>query len=396
MIMAFVKATKAQSKLRLALIGPAGSGKTFSALSIAKGLGKRVALLCSEHGSAAKYADRFDFDIVVPTTFAPSVYVQAIRDAEDGAYDVIILDGLSAAWSGRGGLLEQVDQTAKRGGSGSFGAWRDATPQHHNLIDAILSAKVHVIATMRTKMEHVQERDEKTGKTVVRKVGMQPVQRDGLEYEFDVVGDMNQEHELIVSKSRCPEVTDAIIPRPGAELGSALRAWLTDGVALATDEQRQAIKARLLMLREKGSTTTVAGIVGHEGRITSEEALRVLAVLDAKLETSARAAASPAPVEPEPIERHQPAPGPDPVEQARADLEAATGEPAPKRKCEARPPATLAALRKSIDREMDRLGVYNVDDARVRLCALIGHTDPPSFEELRDALSVLEETVGDE
>lgn len=53
------------------------------------------------------------------------------------------------------------------------------------MIDTLLGAKLHVIATMRSKMEYAQEKDEQTHRTVIRKLGLAPIQRDNVEYEFD-------------------------------------------------------------------------------------------------------------------------------------------------------------------------------------------------------------------
>lgn len=225
------KATKQQARLRMALIGPSGSGKTYSALEIATRLGQRVIVIDTERGSASKYADLFAFDVLELETFEPRTYVAALQACTDAGADVVVVDSLSHAWIGKGGALEQVDRAAKRQGGNSFGAWRDVTPQHNELVDAMLRTNAHLIVTMRAKTEFVQERDERTGRTVVRKVGLAPVQRDGLEYEFDVVADVNHEHEAVITKSRCAALSDAIIPRPGESLAKTLRAWLSDGVA---------------------------------------------------------------------------------------------------------------------------------------------------------------------
>lgn len=231
--MQFTKATQKQSRLRMALIGPSGSGKTYSALNIGQHLGARMALIDTERGSASKYASLFAFDVLELDSYSPLTYVQAIAAADQAGYDVLIIDSLSHAWSGKGGALEIVDQIAKRTQSANtFGAWREVTPMHNQMVDAILGSRCHVIATVRAKTEHVQEKDER-GKTVIRKLGFQPVQRDGLEYEFDVVADMTIDNELIVSKSRCPALTGAIVPKPGAEVADALRAWLESGEAVA-------------------------------------------------------------------------------------------------------------------------------------------------------------------
>ncbi len=224
---AFKKATKAQAKLRLGLIGPAGSGKTMTALRVAHGLGGRIAVIDTERGSASLYAGErgLGFDVLELETYEARNFIEAIADAEAAGYEVLIIDSLSHAWAGKGGILEFVDKAAKRSGGGSFSGWRDATPLHNQLVDAILGAKMHIICTLRSKVEHVIE--QVNGKTQVRKVGLQPVQRDGLEYEFTVVGDVNQDHELIVTKTRAAFLKDAIVREAGEDLGKQLREWLS-------------------------------------------------------------------------------------------------------------------------------------------------------------------------
>lgn len=235
MTMTFQRATKQQAKLRLALIGLAGSGKTYSALSIAQHLvpGGKIAVVDTERGSASLYADRFSFDVLELERHGPENYVDAIEAAEHAGYDVIVIDSLSHAWAGKDGALEQVDKIAKREGkSNNFTAWRDVTPRHNKLVDALVSSKCHLIATIRSKMEYVLEKDEKTGKSAPRKVGLAPIQRDGLDYEFTVVGDMNLDHALIVSKSRCEAVpVGDVIDKPGEKLARTLRDWLNSGAA---------------------------------------------------------------------------------------------------------------------------------------------------------------------
>jgi hypothetical protein len=224
----FQKATKKATKLRLALLGPAGSGKTYSALKIARGLGAKIAVIDTEHGTARKYSgDVADFDVIELETFAPEEYVRWIVEAEAAGYDVLVIDSMSHAWSGKGGILEFVDGRKKNGNG--FAAWGDATPKHNRLVEAILAAKLHIVVTMRTKMEYVQEKDDRTGKMTVRKVGLQPVQRDGLEYEFDVVGDMTTANELVITKTRCSALNQAIIDKPDEKLAATLLRWLSDG-----------------------------------------------------------------------------------------------------------------------------------------------------------------------
>jgi hypothetical protein len=226
----FSKATKKAAKARVAFDGPSGAGKTWTALEWAAVLGKRTALIDTERGSASLYADVFDFDTLPLESFHPEQYIAAVQAAADAGIAVLVIDSLSHAWMGKDGALELVDRAAKRSPSGnSFTAWRDVTPLHNRLVAALLAAPMHLIVTMRAKTEYVQEKDDR-GKTVVRKVGMQAIQRDGLEYEFTIVGDMDVENRLTITKTRCASVAmGQVIHRPGEALARTLLAWLDDG-----------------------------------------------------------------------------------------------------------------------------------------------------------------------
>jgi hypothetical protein len=228
----FKKATKEKLKARVAFLGPAGAGKTYSALAVGSRLGQRMAVIDTEHGSARKYASDFSFDVLELDSFSPDTYVAAIHAAEQAGYDVIVIDSLSHAWMGKDGALEMVDRVKKRGGNG-FNAWGDVTPKQTAMVEAMVACKAHLLVTMRSKMEYVQEKDERTGKTTIRKVGMAPVQRDGLEYEFDVVGDMTQDNLFIVTKSRCSALAGKEFDKPGANVATPLLAWLDDGAEKA-------------------------------------------------------------------------------------------------------------------------------------------------------------------
>ena len=235
----FQKAVRRQRQARIGIIGPSGSGKTYTALQIATGLAGpngRIAVIDTENYSSSLYADEFTFDVLNLETFAPQTYTAAILAAEQAGYDVLIIDSLSHAWSGKDGALEQVDKAAARSRSGNtFSAWREVTPMHNKMVDAIVRAKLHVIATMRAKTGYIIEQVQRNGRTVhePRKIGLAPIQRDGMEYEFDIVADMDWDHRFIVSKSRASFLADAVLDKPGPELGEQIRAWLDTGEAAA-------------------------------------------------------------------------------------------------------------------------------------------------------------------
>ena len=200
----------------------------MSSVRIAEGLadGGKIALIDTEHSSASLYSDVVSFDVCNLDSYEVENYIAAIEEAGREGYAVIIIDSLSHAWAGKGGILEFVDKAGKRGGN-NFSAWRDATPRHNQLIEAILSSPCHVICTLRSKVEHVIE--NVGGKTTVRKVGLQPVQRDGMEYEFTICGDITDQHELIVTKTRAAWLKDEIIREPDEAFGRRLLAWLNEG-----------------------------------------------------------------------------------------------------------------------------------------------------------------------
>ena len=242
MALTFKKATKNESKLRLALIGTSGSGKTFTALTFATALAPtgKVAVIDTERGSASKYADKFNFDALDLDTFAPAKYVEAIAAAQAAGYEVLVIDSLSHAWSGKDGALEMVDRAAKRSNSNNtFTAWRDVTPEHNRMIDAIVGANMHVIVTLRAKTEYVMEQTP-SGKLMPRKIGLAPVQRDGMEYEFDVVGTMNDDNTLVISKTRCSDLSGGVYEKPNGKVTDALKSWLRGEKVDKTPEQNKA------------------------------------------------------------------------------------------------------------------------------------------------------------
>lgn len=219
----FKKATRDLARLRVGMCAPAGAGKTWSALELAFGIVRllkpdgKVAVIDTERGSAAKYQGLigsagipFEFDIcTLGPDYNPRRYIEAMRDAAKAGYFIVIIDGISQAWAGTGGLLEFKDQqTAKQKSGNSWAAWREVTPEHNRFVDAMLSAPFHLIATMRAKTEWVQDVTTENGKTVTRprKIGLAPVQRDGLEYEFDVMLDLDQDsHKALCTKTRYPQ-----------------------------------------------------------------------------------------------------------------------------------------------------------------------------------------------
>ena len=227
--MSFRKAERKQAKLRLGITGPAGSGKTYSALLIAFGLGGKIAMIDTENGSGDLYSHLGDYDICSLTApFDVRKYLAVIAEAEKAGYDTLIIDSLSHAWSGEGGLLDMQGRIAASSKSGnSYAAWREVTPWHNRLIDAMLSSRCHIIATMRSKTDYVQAMNDR-GRTEIRKVGLAPVQREGMDYEFSTVFDLTADHLATVSKDRTG-IFDGTVFTITPETGKVLSRWLNCG-----------------------------------------------------------------------------------------------------------------------------------------------------------------------
>ena len=246
----FTKAERKKAKLRLALCGPSGCGKTFSALLIAKGLAPsgKIALIDTENGSGELYSDLAEYDVAtLRPPFMPERYMALIRGAENAGYDVLIIDSLSHAWVGEGGILDMHDRATQASRSqNSFAAWREVTPQHNALVEAMLGANLHIIVTMRTKTAYDMV-DDGNGKKKPIKIGLAPVQRDGMEYEFTAVLDLSVEgHVATASKDRT-RVLDGKHFVPTPQTGEMLKEWLDAGKDPweASKAQLESLKAQV-------------------------------------------------------------------------------------------------------------------------------------------------------
>ena len=175
------KAQRSASKMRLLLTGPSGAGKTYGALTLAKGMGcQRVIVIDTEQGSSDLYESIMAFDVIdLAPPFTPERYIEAIEAAENAGADCIIIDSISHEWNGKGGCLELVDEIARAQFRGNtWSAYSVITPRHRAFIDRMLRSSAHIIATGRSKTETAQVDDG--GRKKVAKLGMKVETRDGV------------------------------------------------------------------------------------------------------------------------------------------------------------------------------------------------------------------------
>ena len=252
----FKKAEKKQVKFKVAITGPSGSGKTYSSLCLAQGMGGKVAVIDTENGSASLYADKFEFDVLeIAPPYTIEKYIESIRAAVNAKYDVLIIDSLTHAWAGEGGLLEQKEQLDSRSKSNSYTNWGAITKKHEAFKAAILHAPIHVIATMRSKQDYVIE--NVNGKNVPRKVGMAPVQRDGMEYEFTTVFDAAMDHTVVAAKDRTDLFRGRIFTIT-PETGKQIIEWAQRGIEVTANVRPNPHPISVLF-KEKGWTIQQAG-----------------------------------------------------------------------------------------------------------------------------------------
>ncbi|WP_010256909.1 ATP-binding protein [Treponema primitia] len=239
--MAFKKAERTQLYLRCALFGPSGSGKTMTALRMAKGIadtmGVPFAVIDTEARSASKYADRIPFDVDDLSEKTVDHYIAAMNECVKAGYRVLVIDSLSHAWRE---LTDEVDRIAQSSVSkNTFSPWAKVNPKQKRFIDAILNFPGHIIATMRSKTEWVIG-EGKGGKVAPEKMGLAPEQGKGIEYEFDLLMELNQKHQATVTKDRTGKFQDESIDKPGEAFGVALYDWLSSGTAAPAPETKPA------------------------------------------------------------------------------------------------------------------------------------------------------------
>jgi len=256
----FKRAERKAMPIKAAIAGPSGSGKTegmLKMLSELVGPQGKIAVIDTENGSASLYSDRYAFDtLVLAAPYTSDRYIQAMQAAVDAGYDAVGIDSISHQWDGDGGILRRKEAKDVKGGN-QWTNWADFSKEHECFRSKILSLPIHLVATIRSKIEYIQE--ETNGKKSVKKVGMKPITREGMDYEFSLLFDVDIEHRAYAAKDRTglfgdPNQAHDLMT---ADVGQRIVKWLSSGKAIqpASAKTLGAIDTAVERLEELDATT---------------------------------------------------------------------------------------------------------------------------------------------
>lgn len=228
------EAQRQNLKIKMAIQGPSGSGKTFSALLVAYGLcgdWLKIAVIDSENRSSSLYSHLGKFRVLhLAPPFTPERYVNAIQVCELNNVEVIIIDSLSHEWEGIGGILEQHSNMS----GNNYTNWAKLTPRHNMMVQHILHSPVHIIVTLRSKQDYILV--EKNGKQSPEKVGLKGIQREGMEYDYTLVFELDMKNNASVSKDRTGLFTGKPEEKLSVQTGKLIVDWCNSGVNITTSD----------------------------------------------------------------------------------------------------------------------------------------------------------------
>lgn len=259
--MSLKKAKRHKLILAMAMIGPSGSGKTVGGLILAYGMMKakypeateaevwaKIGLVDTEHERSLVYVGLTKGDVTIgefwhwdlKAPYSVARYKEAVEDMKAEGVEVVVVDSLSHAWTGEGGV---VDVNDSQSGKNSFSNWNDTNKQAYNPLVSFAvgeSTGVHMINTIRSKQGYAMETDD-NGKAQVVKVGLQPIQRDQFEYEFQIALNVGMDHKAQPSKDNS-DIFEGFHGKVTQAHGAKLYDWLESGVDIFAERRAEEAK----------------------------------------------------------------------------------------------------------------------------------------------------------
>jgi hypothetical protein len=246
------KAERKQALIKLALQGPSGSGKTYSSLLLAYGLvgnWNQIAVIDTENNSSHLYSHLGSFNVLsLSEPFSPERYIEALEACDKAGMRVIVIDSISQEWEGAGGIIETHGNMA----GNSFTNWNRMTPRHNAFVQKILQSPAHIISTIRSKQDYVLT--DKNGKMVPEKVGLKGITRDGMDYEFTLVLDLDIKHQATASKDRTGLFTNPLPFMITEQTGNRIKVWcrgedLIKNVEMQINEAQTVLELRNIIIK---------------------------------------------------------------------------------------------------------------------------------------------------
>lgn len=238
------KAKRIQAKVKIAIGGVSGSGKTMSSLLLAFGLVKaehpewtdaqvweKIVIIDSENSSGSLYVgtqvgayrigEYFTIDVTPP--FEEQTLIDALTLCENNNMECVIIDSASSYWTD---ALETQGKIAERT-KNAFAAWRPVKNDLQKMMNKILQARFHVISCYRAKTEYTQETDG-NGKKVVKSLGMGIIAEGNSAYEYTTMLMLDNDHVANATKDRTG-IFDGKFFTITPETGAKLYQWLAEG-----------------------------------------------------------------------------------------------------------------------------------------------------------------------
>ena len=169
----FVAATDDTRPLTVAvsIAGGSGTGKTYSALRLARGLagGKPFGVIDTENRRALHYRAEFPEMMHLDLSpmnaagemvgFPPERWIEVLDAAEAAGLPALVIDSFSHAWEGINGVLELQAAAVERMARGDSAkaervgqlAWAEVKPRFRRLVDRIIRSRCHIVICIRAK-----------------------------------------------------------------------------------------------------------------------------------------------------------------------------------------------------------------------------------------------------
>lgn len=242
-------ARRTGSKVVIGIAGISGSGKTLTALYLARGMvdsPEEIGFLDTENRRGSLYADVLDGQFMIGDLyppFSPQRYSQAIKEFQDAGVKVLVIDSVTHEWEGEGGCEDIANNTNSR-----MADWKKAKFEHKKFMNTLLQSDMHIICCIRAR-----EKTDFRNPSKPVSLGIQPITEKNFMFEMTasmLMHDSGMRQEFL-------KVPEALKPAFGAgnnylgnETGRFIRQWVDAGDK--TDVDLDQFKAKMQMATSGG------------------------------------------------------------------------------------------------------------------------------------------------